>query len=65
MAVVDVEERPCTLDDLRAASEAFLASTTREVQSVAAVDDLELPEGERTLEVRRALGARIREDLGI
>jgi branched-chain amino acid aminotransferase len=32
-------ERPCTLDDLRAADEAFVASTTREVQPVAAVDE--------------------------
>jgi len=31
-------ERPCTLEDLFAADEAFLASTTREVQPVAAVD---------------------------
>ena len=28
MEVADVEERPCTMDDLREASEAFLASTT-------------------------------------
>ena len=34
--LVAVEERPCTMDDLRSASEAFLASTTREVQSIAA-----------------------------
>ena len=59
-----MEERPCTMDDLRAASEAFLASTTREVQSIAAVDDIELPEGERTREARRALRARIEEELG-
>ena len=64
MDVAEVEERPCTMDDLRAASQAFLASTTREAQSVTAVDDLELPVGERTLEVQRALRARIREDLG-
>jgi branched-chain amino acid aminotransferase len=36
-------ERPCTLNDLRLADEAFLASTTREVQPVASVDDTELP----------------------
>jgi len=65
MEIVEVEERPCTMDDLRTASQAFLASTTREAQSVTAVDDLELPVGERTLEVQRALRARIREDLGI
>src|SRR5882762_8306280 len=33
------EERSCTLDELLGADEAFLASTTREVQGVAAVDD--------------------------
>ena len=64
MEAVEVEERPCTMDDLRAASQAFLASTTREAQSIIAVDDLELPVGERTLEVQRALRARIRDELG-
>jgi branched-chain amino acid aminotransferase len=33
------KERSCTLEDLREADEAFLASTIREVQAVAAVDD--------------------------
>jgi branched-chain amino acid aminotransferase len=33
-----VEERSCTLEELLAADEAFIASTTREVQSVASVD---------------------------
>jgi branched-chain amino acid aminotransferase len=63
MDVADVTERPCTLDDLREASEAFLASTTREAQSIAAIEDFELPEGERTREVRAALRARIEEEL--
>ncbi|HEU0024394.1 MAG TPA: aminotransferase class IV [Thermoleophilaceae bacterium] len=63
MAVVDVEERPCTLDDLRQAREAFLTSTTREAQAVTAVDDIELPEGEQTRKVSAALGARIEEEL--
>ena len=52
MDVAEVSERPCTMDDLREASEAFLASTTREAQSIAAIEDFELPEGERTREVR-------------
>jgi branched-chain amino acid aminotransferase len=64
MAVVDVEERPCTLDDLRSAGEAFLASTTREVQPIVAVDDIVLTEGERTREAAQALGERIEEELG-
>jgi branched-chain amino acid aminotransferase len=35
----DAAERACTLEELLAADEAFLASTTREVQPVAAIDD--------------------------
>ena len=63
MRVADVEERPCTMDDLRAAREAFLASTTREAQSIAAIEDLELPDGERTREVGAALRRLIDEEL--
>ena len=63
MEVTDVTERPCTMDNLRGAPEAFLASTTREAQSIAAIEDFELPEGERTREVRTALRARIEEEL--
>src|SRR5215210_156893 len=61
--VAEVTERPCTMEDLREASEAFLASTLREAQSIAAVEDIELPEGERTRETRDALRARIAEEL--
>ena len=39
---VDVIESPCTLDDVRAAEEAFIASSVREVLPIAAVDDYEL-----------------------
>jgi branched-chain amino acid aminotransferase len=63
MEVADVREQPCTMDDLRAAREAFLASTTREAQSIAAIEDFELPEGERTREVAAALKRRIDEEL--
>ena len=63
MEVADVSERPCTMDDLRAAREAFLASTTREAQSIAAIEELELPEGERTRDVGAALRQRIDEEL--
>jgi branched-chain amino acid aminotransferase len=63
MEVAEVREQPCTMDDLRAASEAFLASTTREAQSIAAIEDLELPDGERTREVAAALRRRIDEEL--
>jgi branched-chain amino acid aminotransferase len=39
MSTVDVVERSCTLSELLEAEEAFLASTTREVQPVSAVDE--------------------------
>jgi branched-chain amino acid aminotransferase len=61
--VAEVTERPCTLDDLREAREAFLASTLREAQSIAAIEDIELPEGERTRETRTALRERIEAEL--
>ncbi|MGZ8647426.1 MAG: aminotransferase class IV [Solirubrobacteraceae bacterium] len=38
-----VSESPCTLDDVRAADEAFIASSLREVTPIATVDDIELP----------------------
>lgn len=42
--LLDVEERSIALDELKAtAREAFLASTTREVQPVGAIEDFELP----------------------
>jgi branched-chain amino acid aminotransferase len=63
MESVPVEERPCTMDDLRTATEAFLASTTREAQSIAAIEDIELAEGERTRAAQTALRGRIEEEL--
>ena len=43
LAVMDVEERPMTLDELLGAEEAFLASTTHEVMPIHRVDDRDLP----------------------
>jgi branched-chain amino acid aminotransferase len=63
MRVADVNERPCAMDDLRVAGEAFLASTTREAQSIAAIEGLELPDGNRTREVGAALRQLIDEEL--
>jgi branched-chain amino acid aminotransferase len=58
-------ERVCTLEDLDAADEAFLASTTREVQSVAAVDEKVFESaGPRTLAAAAALRERIESLLG-
>ena len=45
LSSIEVVEEACTLDDLNSADEAFLASTVREVQAVAAVDDTQLPVG--------------------
>jgi branched-subunit amino acid aminotransferase/4-amino-4-deoxychorismate lyase len=60
LALVQVEERPVTAGELlEQASEAFLASTTREVQPVAAIEDRELEEGERTRAAARALREHI------
>lgn len=61
----DVDERPATLDDLYGASEVFLASTTREVQAVAKIEDHEFTAapGERTGEALQALRAHIESEL--
>ena len=65
LKVVDVDERSLTTDELLGeATEAFIASTTREVHSVAAVEDRELPEGNWTREAARKVGELIREELG-
>jgi len=60
-----VEEGAWQVDDLRAAAEAFLASTTREIQSVAAIDGRELPEapGPRTREAQEAFAATLGREL--
>jgi branched-chain amino acid aminotransferase len=59
------QERPCTLEDARGADEAFLASTTREVQPVSALDDHEYsaqtPVSDRLAET---VAAHIRAQLG-
>ncbi|HEY1276395.1 MAG TPA: hypothetical protein VGF25_15905, partial [Thermoleophilaceae bacterium] len=59
----DVTERPCPKEEILRAREAFIASTTREVQSVAAIEDVELTEGPVTREAAAAVGARIEEEL--
>ncbi len=65
MALVEVEERSATPDDVAAASEAFLASTIREVQPIAQIEDRELPaEGERTREAGAAFREHIESSLG-
>ena len=61
----DGEERPCTLDDVAAAEEAFIASTVREVMPIAVVDDISLPAapGPVSREAGERLARRIESEL--
>jgi branched-chain amino acid aminotransferase len=61
----DAEETVCTLDDVKAADEAFIASTVREVMPISVVDDIELPSvpGPVTQAARERLGQRIEREL--
>jgi branched-chain amino acid aminotransferase len=58
-AVPGIEQGAWTLDQVKGASEAFLASTTRELQAVASIDGVALPEapGPRTREAQEAFAA--------
>ena len=62
IAVTGAQERGTTQDDLATVSEAFLASTIREVHPVARIEDRELPEvpGPLTREAAAAVSERIR-----
>jgi branched-chain amino acid aminotransferase len=63
--LVEVDERPLTAEELLEAREAFLTSTTREVQSVSAIEEREFPEtGEVTRKAAAALRAHIEAELG-
>jgi branched-chain amino acid aminotransferase len=58
------EERTCTVEDLHAADEVFLASTVREVHPVAALDDHSFPsESPLTAQLAQAVRARIQAEL--
>jgi branched-chain amino acid aminotransferase len=61
--LLEVEERSCPTETLMEASEAFLASTVREVQSIGAVEDVEFEEGPRTREAATAFRAHIEAEL--
>lgn len=56
-------ERARTLAEVKGAQEAFLASTTREVQPVVVIDDATLPAGPLTRDVAIRLHRRIRAEL--
>ena len=62
---LDVAEGTWDVEDLRGASEAFLASTTREIQAVAAIDGADLPAapGPRTQEAQRAFAQTLGREL--
>jgi branched-chain amino acid aminotransferase len=51
------------VDDVQGAQEAFLASTTREVQPVSAIEDREFEPGERTRAAAQALRTHIEDEL--
>jgi branched-chain amino acid aminotransferase len=63
LSLLDVEERSCPIDTLLAASECFLASTIREVQSIGAIEQTEFAEGERTREAASAFRAHVEAEL--
>jgi branched-chain amino acid aminotransferase len=64
IGLLEVHERSCTMDDIRAADEAFLASTVREALPISAVDDHELAvDGPLTAEAGRLLSERIADEL--
>jgi branched-chain amino acid aminotransferase len=62
-----VEEGAFQLEDLHATHEAFLASTVREVQPVASIDDRRLPDppGERTREATEAFSRVLGEEMRV
>jgi branched-chain amino acid aminotransferase len=62
---LDVEEGTWPVADLRGAGEAFLASTTREIQAVSAIDGNALPEapGPHTREAQEAFAATLGREL--
>ena len=66
LSAVEVEEHPTTLDDLRAADEAFLASTFKEVlpiRSVVGVADFAAAPGPVSERVREAFGRLLDDEL--
>jgi len=62
---LNVEEGSFDVEDLRGAGEAFLASTTREIQAVASIDGRVYPAapGPRTGEAQNAFRKRLRSEL--
>jgi branched-chain amino acid aminotransferase len=67
LGLVDVAERPVTLEELAGAEEAFVGGTTQEVVAVSRIDDVELPAapGPRTAEAAAAFRAHVEAELGV
>jgi branched-chain amino acid aminotransferase len=63
MRLVEVTECVCTKEDILGASEAFFASTNREVQAIGRVEDHTMELGSRTREAADAFRAHIDEEL--
>jgi branched-chain amino acid aminotransferase len=64
MDLTTAQEKPCTLEDLFDADEAFLTSTTREVQPVAAIDEHTFTtDGPVTAGIALEVSARIHAEL--
>lgn len=66
VAETEIEEGVYPLADLMACSEAFLASTTREIQAVSSIDGVALPEapGPKTIAAKAAFEAVVERELG-
>jgi branched-chain amino acid aminotransferase len=64
---VEVVEEPCPAEEIARADEAFLASTTREVHAIAAIDGRALPAapGPLTEAAAAAFRARVERELGV
>jgi branched-chain amino acid aminotransferase len=65
MEECEVTEAPCTMDDVRGADEAFIASSVREVMPIAVIDDHRLPAapGPATTLAGERLAERIEREL--
>lgn len=65
MRITDAQERSCTTEDLLEASEAFVASSVREVQPVGTIEEREFGEpGERTRAAMVAFRTHVEQELG-
>ena len=65
LELLEVDQRPVSTDELLGAREAFLASSAREVQSVAAIESHELGElGDVTRQAAAAFAAHLDRSLG-